>query len=339
VRIAYLPDGGTVNTAYRSLGPMRALAARGHDVRELELSRIDAWHDMLRWCELLHVHRVCDGGSVELARAARAAGAAVVWDDDDDVTRVPKGTPGYAEAGGAKGRRRLAARTRMFGSVDLVTTPSAHLAETFLAGGAPQACVIENYVIDDFMRPCPSGGPLRIGWVAGREHELDLDHIPIAEALQRLLDAHPHVHVTTIGIRLELDGDRYEHVHSVQLPQLLGQVARFAIGIAPLSPVLPLNVARSNVKVKEYAAAGVPWLASPIGPYAGLGERQGGRLVTDDRWFEELDALVRGDRARRRLAKRAQRWGRSQLLSRNVEQWERAFERAVGRTKAAATAA
>jgi hypothetical protein len=73
----------------------------------------------------------------------------------------------------------------------------------------------------------------------------------------------------------------------------------------------------------------VPWLASPIGPYAGLGERQGGRLVTDDHWFEQLDALVRGDRARRKLAKRAQRWGRSQLLSRNVQCWERAFKRAI----------
>ncbi len=338
MRIAYLPDGGTVNTAYRSLGPMRALAARGHDVRELETSGIDGWHELLRWCELLHMHRVCDGGTVELARAARAAGAAVVWDDDDDVTRVPKGTPGYAEVGGAKGRRRLAARTRMFGAVDLVTTPSAHLAETFRAGGAPAAHVIENYVIDDFLHDSRPRGPLRVGWVAGGEHALDLAHIPIAEALRRLLDAHPDVHVTTIGVRLELDGDRYEHIPVVPLPRLLGHVARFAIAIAPLSPALPINVARSNVKLKEYAAAGVPWLASPIGPYADLGEGEGGRLVPDDRWFEELDVLVRGDRLRRRLAKRAARWGRGQLLSRNVERWEQELTWAIGRARAPAAA-
>ncbi len=28
------------------------------------------------------------------------------------------------------------------------------------------------------------------------------------------------------------------------------------------------------MKLKEYAGAGAPWLASPIGPYAGLGEEQ-----------------------------------------------------------------
>jgi hypothetical protein len=254
------------------------------------------------------------------------------------VTRVPKGTPGYAQAGGAKGRRRLTARTRMFGSVDLVTAPSARLAEAFRAGGASETQVIENYVIDDFVRGGRSREALRIGWVAAEEHRLDLEHIAVADALRRLLDTHPHVHVTTIGIGLDLHGDRYEHVPVVPLPRLIEQVARFAIGIAPLSPALALNAARSNVKLKEYAAAGVPWLASPIGPYAGLGERQGGRLVADDRWFEELDALVRGDRARRRLAKRAARWGRSQLLSRNVERWEQELGWAVERARVPAAA-
>jgi glycosyltransferase involved in cell wall biosynthesis len=330
VRIAFLADGG-VNSAYRSVGPMQALARRGHEIRELEIDRLDAWHDLLRWCDVLHVHRVCDGGSVELARAAREAGAAVVWDDDDDVTRVPRGTSGYADAGGRKGERRLAARTRMFESVDLVTAPSAHLAETFRAGGAPEARVIENYVIDDFTREREPRDALRIGWVAGEEHRLDLEHIPIAEALQRLLDTHPHVRVTTIGIELGLRGDRYEHVPVVPLPRLLRHVSTFAIGIAPLSPALPINEARSNVKLKEYAAVGVPWLASPIGPYAELGQREGGRLVADDRWFEQLDALVRDERTRRKLAKRASRWGSKQLLSRNAERWERELAWAAGR--------
>ena len=336
MRIAFLPDGRTVNAAYRSIGPMRALAARGHEVRELETSRIDGWHDLLRWCDLLHVHRVCDGGSVELVRAAKAYGAAVVWDDDDDVTSAPRGIAEIGGVGGAKGPRRLAARTQMFASVDLATAPSAHLVQRFRAGGAREAQVIENYVIDDFAFAHNTRGPLRIGWVAGEEHGLDLDHIPIVDALQRLLDVHPQVSVTTVGLKLPLTGERYEHLPAVPLPRLLDQIARFAIGIAPLSPALAINEARSNVKVKEYAAVGVPWLASPIGPYAGLGGQQGGRLVADDRWFEQLDALVRGDRARRRLAKRASRWGRSQLLSRNVANWERAFERIVGRSRQAA---
>lgn len=338
MRIALLPDGETANTIYRSIGPLLTLAERGHEVRQLELERIDAWHEILRWCELVQIHRVCDGGAVQVAQAAKAAGAAVVWDDDDDVTKVPRGTAGYAEAGGAKGRRRLAARATLFESVDLVTTPSAVLAESFLAGGARETRVIENYAIDAFARGAGASagaaaqqrdGLLRIGWVAGGEHRLDLEHVPIKRALERLLEAHPHVQVATLGLDLRLASDRYERLPAVPFPRLLEQVATFDVGIAPLSPEVEISRARSNVKLKEYAAMGVPWLASPIGPYAGLGERQGGRLVADDRWFEELDALVRGDRLRRRLAKRARKWGQTQMLGRNAGCWERAFAHAL----------
>lgn len=333
MRIAFLPDGASPNAAYRSIGPMDALAARGHEVHQLDTARIDAWPEALRWCELLHVHRVCDNGAVELARAAKQAGAAVVWDDDDDVTRPPKGMTGRGIARGHKGARRLAARGRLFQAVDLVTTPSAVLADAFREGGAPDVQVIENYVLDRFLGGRLPRQGIRIGWVAGEEHRLDLEHVPLRSALERLLDAHLDVHVTTIGVRLDLASDRYAHVRVVPFAELLSRVSAFDVGVAPLSPEVGINHARSNIKLKEYAAVGVPWLASPIGPYAGLGEKQGGRLVADDRWFEELDALVRGERARRKLAKRAARWGREQLLSRNAARWEQAFAHALERSR------
>jgi len=315
---------------------MEMLKRHGHVVHELRPSELAGWQAVLGSSDVLQVHRACDDGVVELARAARAAGAAVVWDDDDDVTRPPKGISRRGVASGRAGERRRAARRALFQEVDLVTTPSHALAEIFRAAGAPEVRVIENYVIDDFARERAPRDVLRIGWVAAGEHRLDLEHIPIEEALQRLLDVHPHVQVTTIGTRLGLSGDRYEHVPVVQLPRLLRHLSTFAIGIAPLSPATEINATRSNIKLKEYAAVGVPWLASPIGPYAGLGEREGGRLVGDDRWFEELDALVRGERTRRRLAKRAARWGEKQMLSRNVGCWEREFERLVAGMRAAA---
>jgi hypothetical protein len=76
---------------------------------------------------------------------------------------------------------------------------------------------------------------------------------------------------------------------------------------------------------------GVPWLASPIGPYAGLGERQGGRLVADERWYEELERLVVERRARQKLAKRALKWGDRQRIHHNLRAWEAPLQRAVER--------
>jgi glycosyltransferase involved in cell wall biosynthesis len=157
------------------------------------------------------------------------------------------------------------------------------------------------------------------------------------EALEELLEVHPDVHLMTIGVHLRgLRHERYRYWQYVGIEDLMRLAASFDIGIAPLSPAVRINPLRSSIKVKEYAALGVPWLASPIGPYEGLGEREGGRLVADDRWFEELDALVRDERARHKLARRAESWGYSQRLSRNLEHWERAFRFAVGHARRAA---
>src|SRR5215212_7817439 len=103
MRIAYLPDGASANAAYRSIGPMQALARRGHEVRQLDTTRSDGWAELLRWCELLQIHRVCEGGAVELARGARASGAAVVWDFVVMVRRPPRGVKGSGIAHGLAG--------------------------------------------------------------------------------------------------------------------------------------------------------------------------------------------------------------------------------------------
>jgi glycosyltransferase involved in cell wall biosynthesis len=110
-----------------------------------------------------------------------------------------------------------------------------------------------------------------------------------------------------------------------ELPRL---IAGFDIGLAPLVDRFA-NHSRSNVKLKEYAIAGVPWLASPIGPYEHHGEHEGGRLVDDDQWYEEISRLAMDKRARRKLAKRGVKWAQSQTLANNVNAWRAAFDAAI----------
>src|SRR5262249_21338985 len=135
------------------------------------------------------------------------------------------------------------------------------------------------------------------------------------------------------GIDIGLDSDRYRHMPWMDYERFLERLSEFDIGIAPLADTA-FNRARSNVKLKEYAAAGLPWLASPIGPYREMGAKEGGRLVEDGRWYEELSRLIGEARARRKLAKRAARWGQSQTMSRNTHHWQQALTTAVQRASA-----
>jgi hypothetical protein len=313
---------------------------RGHRVVPLRLDGGQPPLAAVRDVDVLHIHRYGEEAAVRLAREAKAHGAAVTWDNDDDMGSVPKNTIGYRRQGGMMWERRLAGMRKIFEIADLVTAPSAALVERLREYGAPHAEVIENHVPDQFvLRGRPPHEGVTIGWIAGLEHQIDVERIPVREALQRLLDERPEVRVVSFGLGLGLrPGDRYRHVDVVPLFELTRAAAVFDVGIAPLSDIA-MNRARSNVKLKEYAAAGACWLASPIGPYAGMGERQGGRLVADGDWFDALTRLVDKPRERAKLAKRAGKWVAGETLTKNAGTWESRFEAAIARARASAAVA
>lgn len=321
-----------VNAYYRSQGPLHELAGRGHRVDE-----VGQPGELPRGVDVVHIHRRCDPAAQRIAEMGSRQGAAVVWDDDDDLSAIPRGDPRHAKLGGLSGARRLAAVRRMLALADLVTTPSAGLVARFRELGARDAIVVENQLASQFLVDARPHDGLVVGWVAGLEHRADLERIPVRAVLEQLLAAHRELRVVTVGLSLAIADPRYVHVPPIQLGELPAQIAGFDVGIAPLADI-PFNRARSNIKLKEYAGAGVPWLASMVGPYAGLGEDQGGRLVADDGWHAALARLIDAKRDRKRLAKRAARWGRTQTIAANAGAWEAACEHALANRRATAAA-
>jgi glycosyltransferase involved in cell wall biosynthesis len=197
------------------------------------------------------------------------------------------------------------------------------LAEKYERAQVQPVEVIPNQLAPDVARPHRRHEGIVIGWIAALEHRVDADRLNLAEALRRVVAKHDSVRVECIGVNLGL-ADRCRHVLSVPFLELPRRIGGFDIGIAPLADI-SWNWARSDIKVKEYAASGVPWLASPIGPYLGLGEEQGGQLVEDDAWFEALDRLVSSRRERRRLARKGKAWAKGQTIEATADRWERVF--------------
>lgn len=336
MRIIAWGDARHVNTSHRCFEPAQALQARGHEVLVVREGDEARTNGLPQECDVLFVHRLHSANVLRTVHAVAAAGGAFVWDNDDDLTDVPPNPRGSVRRGGLRSQMTAAELAAAIGLADLVTTPSADLAERFRAGGAQAVTVVENYVPDAFSRvKRPQHDGVTIGWVAGYEHIYDLRELGLRDVLRRLLDTREDVRIVSIGLDLSLERERYRYmpmVHYADLPQL---TAEWDIGIAPLADV-SFNRARSNCKLKEYAAVGTPWLASPVGPYLGLGEREGGRLVADGEWEDALSALVDHPRERSKLAKRGSKWARGHAMSRNVKRWEAALEEAVKRRRARA---
>jgi hypothetical protein len=332
VRIAALSSPTLVNSNYRSYQPLGALSRRGHE-HQLNTEDEPIRAEALLNVDAVHIHRIASPEIQRIATGLREVGVGIVWDNDDDVTAVPKTNPLYAKHGGFRSRERLGELRAMMRLADVVTTPSEVLAEQYRGLGATDVRVLENFMPPEFDRVRRSKHDgIGIAYLAGLEHQVDYQELGLRETLGRLLDAHPDLHVMSIGLGLGLVAERYEHIPLVAFLDLAKTLARCDIGIAPLVDI-PWNRARSNVKLKEYASAELAWLASPVGPYAQMGEEQGGRLVPDDGWHDALEQLVAGARERRKLAKRAAKWVKGEGVEGNAWRWEAALKDAAERAR------
>jgi glycosyltransferase involved in cell wall biosynthesis len=335
LRLAAAPRDGA-NGRYRALLPLRELERRGHTIhwpgdrsyRELESGGVP------RGWDAFYVQQMHDELALEAMARVRRAGVAVVWDTDDDLSAVRRGSEAYHRLGGRRMIRRHfkraieAART-----AHVMTTTSERLAAVYGEAGVERVHVIENYLApqDVAVRRRRHQG-LVIGIVAAGEHEPDLRKLRFAALLERLLDRRDGVRVVAIGADLSMASHRYTYVRPVPIEQLVATESEFDVGLAPLLDTA-FNRARSNVKLKEYAAAGAAWLASPVGPYRGMGEEQGGLLVEQDGWLEALEALVDDEGRRRALAERGRRWVAGQTIRAGGAAWQAAFREAVERAR------
>lgn len=328
VRIAATSEMLIGGSTYRLFSPLKAMERRGHEI---------VWPDMdtgligrreLLSADVVLVFRCHDVATRKLLREARDQGVGIVWDVDDDMRHTPweKSTPWDMRA-----RKQIyhdsinAARL-----ADVVITSTDVLQALYASAGIEHIEVIENYLLHGTSkrRPRKHAG-LVIGWIGGLEHAGDARSLAIAKTLAQIQLEHPNVYVECMGVDLGL-ADRYTHTGVIRFHEVPARMAGWDIGLALIAETT-FNAARSNIKVKEYAASCIPWLASARGPYADLGEKQGGRVVADDGWYEALDALVRDGRARKRLARAGRSWAKGQTIDAVADRYEALLTTAASR--------
>jgi glycosyltransferase involved in cell wall biosynthesis/GT2 family glycosyltransferase len=262
-----------------------------------------------------------------IIQVAHEQGATVIFDVDDLMFRPELATievidgirsQRFSEQGTQEFFRLISKTLR---ACDLVTCPTEELAHQVRLGGRPA------YVLPNGFDAASHAAArrahvewlgyaddlVRIGYAGGsRTHQRDF--AAAAPAIARVLRAHPQVRLTLFrdgssgeGLVLidefpefaEL-GDRIEWRNMVKLADLPGEIARFAINIAPLEHGNPFCESKSELKFFEAALAGVPTVASPTGPFKrAIEEGVTGFLAEDEEaWFAALSRLV-GDAALR----------------------------------------
>ena len=272
-----------------------------------------------------------------LAAHARATGAQLFYDLDDDLLNIPRDHPDAKLL-------RPKARTvqRMLRHADRVFVSTSVLAGAMRTHGVDVE-VVPNALDERLwgqMPPSssagPHQGPVRILCMGTATH--DSDFAMIEPALARMFD--------TFGGRVQLDMLGFssrkklpDWVRRIGMPPTasasypgfvnwIRQQPAWDIGLVPLADT-QFNRCKSAIKTLDYAALGLAVLASDVPVYRGsVADGAGGMLVpnTEDAWYGALCRLVRDTDLRRQLGVGASiGFQSSGTLAARSEAWRQAW--------------
>jgi GT2 family glycosyltransferase len=283
-----------------------------------------------------------------LIQHCRRRGMTLLYDLDDDLRRIPRGHPDF---GLLRPRARLV--SRMVRGAGAVWASTQALADN-LIDLRDDVRVVENGLDERLWAALPPSlarrqGPVRILFMGTATHDADFSIVEPALARIKAVFGE-HVCVDLIGVSGRRDLPVW--VNRVGMPvnamaSYPGFVSWFTqqhwdIGIAPLADT-NFNRCKSAIKVLDYAAIGLPVLASDRSVYRGtLADGPGGRLLADDAgaWFVALARLVRDTALRQHLAEGARAaFARSTLAAQAAERraaWLALAQRRNGPAQASA---
>jgi glycosyltransferase involved in cell wall biosynthesis len=208
---------------------------------------------------------------------------------------------------------------------DRVTCTTPSLAK-LLSQWNDDVRVVPNY-IPRWMteRERPRRDRLTVGWVGSSTHNMDWD--TASNYVRKFLQRNPEVEFKLIGARygnwLKLPQEQVVETGWFDSVEECWRNIDFDIGIAPLRPHV-FNRSKSAIKFLEYAALGIPTVASDVGPYADNIEHgvTGFLVKRDHEWTKYLRDLTNDEAMRKEIGDNAREWAKTQILEDHIDEWK-----------------
>lgn len=345
MNIFYVSPLNTGCSKWRAEIPAKYLRRRGHTVNFFGQSGLSECPDAIVFGRTYK--NTAD--MTRLFNWAKSRKVRVIYDTDDALDLVDPWNPAFSDS-----RKQEETALTMVTRADVVTTTTPELAQ-HLKKWNPNVVVVPNSVDPEEWAPRPRSAnqPIRVGWLGGNSHFLD-----IAIALDAIADLKKRSNftfviygLTTYGSVREMyekhssvegetfrssplgravkvflkktEGLAYEFfpfVPASQYAQTLCDL-RLDIGLAPLSAT-SFNRHKSCVKYYEYAMSGAATLASDVLPYSDEVPRRADNARKS--WTSGLTELLQLN-----LGQTAQQEREWVLANRNIEHsvalWENVF--------------
>lgn len=240
---------------------MWALNAAGHDAVAFSVLNSDLPSDL----DVLVGQLVCEPARSEIWQAlASRAGVrpALVFELDDDIWNTHASNHGAASFNDPQILRVIEDNLRLADAVTVTTPQLGELVGQF----NDRVFVLPNCVDAALLdQTRPRSERVTIGWAGGSSHINDF--AATGGALRTFLRRNPEVDLHVVGTDFRRALGRPDGRHSDWSENLVDYLSKidFDIGIAPLA-YHAFNKSKSDLKALEYAALGIPVVATDYGP-------------------------------------------------------------------------
>jgi glycosyltransferase involved in cell wall biosynthesis len=269
--------------------------------------------------------RVCLPEASVLFQDLAAEGLGMVFEIDDDLLHVdPDNHVSFGFFHDATTQRNLIANAA---AAKLVTVSTEPLAKV-MREHSDNVVVVPNAIPRNLLsiEREPHEG-VRLGWAGSGTHRADL--AVIAGHLRRFLAKNPKVEMHIVGADYSPLIRGIKVVHKQWDESVFAYYGNldFDIGLAPLVNH-QFNRCKSAIKALEYAALGIPVIASDVAPYRDFVEHGvTGFLVSQDHeWAKRLRELTLDHDMRAEMGANARALAAEHTVEGNIDRWLAAWE-------------
>jgi len=301
LQTAYIPGGCAFYRCYLPMAVLKNQCAigrptydpiKGFGVIEDEKTGLFGFHTVV-------LKLIMDQQTPELMRLARNnAGQKFIVDIDDHLNALTPANLAYDLTSPDKNKKTNRDHyMKVIEEADILTVSTPLLLEHF-SKTHPDVRMIRNGVNPNMFDPVHQNTKPVIGW-AGATNFRNNDLEQLREWLPDFLEEHDLMfhhtgHTDNAPTFDAVTGVNPNRVRTYPLVPIThyAQGFRFDIGLVPLNDI-EFNHAKSNIKGLEYAAAGIPFIASDSPEYRLLHEAGVGRIArTADDWRHNAEALL-----------------------------------------------
>ena len=317
------PSHGDVNTSfYRILIPAKYLRKAGHEISSQlcpVAARPQGRADMINYSSLAEVVLVERIISPEMVRMLRLAGVKrIILTFDDNYRLMPEEFQSMQNWGHYGLLNDFLSALPL---VDLVIVPSAKLKSDFI-GLNGNIKVVPNYLDVDHYQGLRRTEDKTLGWGGTVQHKISWQKSGIVRDLKNVLKRQPDWKLLIFGpapVEILREAEvPFEFVEQVYFDDWPKAVARFTIGLAPLFGEYDRR--RSNLKVVEYGALHIPFVATDYEPYRN--GSNGGFLVGTGFWSPSLEELMENEALRNELGEVGYEWAQQFMMPAGAQRYE-----------------